>query len=123
MLPAARLMLALLLPLLATPLVLVQEAKLKVLFLGDNGHHKPAECFRQIEPVLAARGIDVQYTDAMASLNAETIRPSYFLSVSALSEAMASVYCTSMPRAASTGSIGEVLGGFCDGHCRRGTAP
>ena len=26
---------------------------LKILFLGDNGHHKPAERFRQLQPVLA----------------------------------------------------------------------
>ena len=38
------------------------DAPLKVLFLGDQGHHKPAERFAQLEPVLATRGIDLVYT-------------------------------------------------------------
>src|SRR4051812_7030027 len=29
-----------------------QPAPIKVLFLGDNGHHKPMERYRLIEPVL-----------------------------------------------------------------------
>jgi putative membrane-bound dehydrogenase-like protein len=46
---------------------------IKILFLGDNGHHQPVERFRQLQPVLAARGIDVSYTDQMAALNANTL--------------------------------------------------
>ena len=46
---------------------------LKVLFLGDNGHHKPAERFRQLEPVLAKRGIELIYTDKVESLNPKTL--------------------------------------------------
>jgi putative membrane-bound dehydrogenase-like protein len=42
---------------------------LKILFLGDNGHHRPAERFRQLQPVLAARGIDLVYTDKIEALN------------------------------------------------------
>ena len=40
---------------------------LKVLFLGDNGHHKPADRYRQLEPVFAG-GIDLVYqaADALA---------------------------------------------------------
>ena len=49
---------------------------LKVLFLGDNGHHRPAERFRQLEPVLAKRGIELTYTDKADDLNAEDARPS-----------------------------------------------
>ena len=41
---------------------------IKVLFLGDNGHHRPAERFRQLQPVLAKRGIDMTYTDRVESL-------------------------------------------------------
>src|SRR6266542_5237943 len=37
--------------------------RIKVLFLGDNGHHRPAERFRQLQPVLDKRGIDLTYTD------------------------------------------------------------
>jgi len=32
-----------------------------VLFLGDNGHHRPASG-EAINPVMAGRGIDVTYT-------------------------------------------------------------
>src|SRR4051812_3242511 len=42
---------------------------LKILFLGDNGHHRPVERFRQIQPVLAGRGIDLTYTDKVEALN------------------------------------------------------
>src|SRR5205807_370621 len=42
---------------------------LKLLFLGDNGHHKPAERFKQLEPVLAKRGIELTYTDKVEALN------------------------------------------------------
>jgi putative membrane-bound dehydrogenase-like protein len=45
------------------------QRTLKVLFLGDNGHHRPAERFRQLQPVLAARGIDLVYTDKVEALN------------------------------------------------------
>src|SRR5437868_6896567 len=41
---------------------------LKILFLGDNGHHRPAERFRQLQPVLARRGIDLTYTDKVDAL-------------------------------------------------------
>src|SRR6266581_974414 len=50
-----------------------QPAKIKILFLGDNGHHKPKERYRQIEPVLAAHGIDLQYTDVPLALSPDTL--------------------------------------------------
>jgi putative membrane-bound dehydrogenase-like protein len=46
---------------------------LKVLFLGDNGHHRPAERFRQLQPVLAGHGIDLTYTDKVDALNPKTL--------------------------------------------------
>src|SRR5262245_57127356 len=46
---------------------------LKVLFLGDNGHHRPAERFRQLQPVLAKRGIDLTYTDKADALDAKLL--------------------------------------------------
>src|SRR5919109_1885482 len=49
--------------------------KVKVLFLGDNGHHRPAERFRQIQPVLAARNVAVEYTDRVSALNPRTLAP------------------------------------------------
>ncbi len=36
---------------------------LSVLFLGDQGHHRPADRAAQITPVLAGRGIHVTYTE------------------------------------------------------------
>jgi len=46
-----------------------EGAPVRVLFLGDNGHHRPAERFKQIQPVLAAKGIELVYTDDLADLN------------------------------------------------------
>lgn len=42
--------------------------KIKILFLGDNGHHRPVERFRQLQPALAERGIEVVYTDKAEAL-------------------------------------------------------
>ena len=50
------------------PEIRAQDNKIKLLFLGDNGHHKPNDRFRQIQPVLAAKGIDIVYTDKVESL-------------------------------------------------------
>ncbi|MFO0927255.1 MAG: PVC-type heme-binding CxxCH protein [Gemmataceae bacterium] len=47
--------------------------RLRVLFLGDDGPHRPAERFRQLAPVLAKRGIDLTYTDRTADLNPATL--------------------------------------------------
>ncbi|MCA9054337.1 MAG: ThuA domain-containing protein, partial [Planctomycetaceae bacterium] len=47
---------------------------LRVLFLGDNGHHRPEERFLQLEPVLAERGIELTYVgDAAKALTEETL--------------------------------------------------
>src|SRR5436309_14223615 len=45
------------------------ERRLKLLFLGDNGHHQPRARFQQIQPVMKSRGIDVTYTDQASDLN------------------------------------------------------
>ena len=42
---------------------------LKLLFLGDRGHHRPAERFAQLQPALAPRGIELTYTERLADLN------------------------------------------------------
>ncbi len=42
---------------------------IKILFLGDNGHHRPADRFRQLQPVLAKRGIALTYTENADSLD------------------------------------------------------
>ena len=45
------------------------QPALRVLFLGDTGHHQPAERFKQLQPVLAARHIEMDYTEALEDLN------------------------------------------------------
>jgi putative membrane-bound dehydrogenase-like protein len=50
-----------------------QPRTIKILFLGDEGHHRPAERFRQLQPVLARRGIDLVYTDRVEALNPKTL--------------------------------------------------
>ena len=44
-----------------------------VLFLGDQGHHRPADRAPQIIPLMATRGIDITYTEAMSDLNPQTL--------------------------------------------------
>jgi putative membrane-bound dehydrogenase-like protein len=46
---------------------------LSVLFLGDQGHHRPADRAAQITPVFAGRGIRVTYTEKLDDLNPETL--------------------------------------------------
>ncbi|MBY0460201.1 MAG: ThuA domain-containing protein, partial [Gemmataceae bacterium] len=50
-----------------------EPPKLKVLFLGDNAGHKPAERFKQLQPVLAKRNIELTYTDKLDDLNAKNL--------------------------------------------------
>jgi putative membrane-bound dehydrogenase-like protein len=50
-----------------------EPPKLTILFLGDNGHHQPAARFRQLQPVFAARNIELTYTDKLADLNPDTL--------------------------------------------------
>lgn len=44
-------------------------ARVKVLFLGDEGHHRPFERAKAVLPVLASDGIDLVYTDDPADLD------------------------------------------------------
>ncbi len=43
--------------------------RLRVLFLGDNGHHQPAARAKELLPALARNGIDLFYTDDRNDLN------------------------------------------------------
>src|SRR5262245_60992553 len=45
---------------------------LKVLFLGDRGHHRPADRAAQLTPVMHDRGIEVTYTERLDDLNPKT---------------------------------------------------
>src|SRR5690606_25464228 len=47
--------------------------RIEVLFLGDNGHHKPIERVPQIMAALGPRGINFTYTDNLDDLNPETL--------------------------------------------------
>jgi putative membrane-bound dehydrogenase-like protein len=47
---------------------------LKLLFLGDNGHHQPAVRFKQLQPVLKKRKIELTYSDEMSDLNPQTLK-------------------------------------------------
>ena len=44
------------------------EPPVRVLFLGDNGLHKPAERFAQLQPALTPRGVELVYTDKVSDL-------------------------------------------------------
>ncbi|MBC8352649.1 MAG: ThuA domain-containing protein [Planctomycetes bacterium] len=56
-----------------TAITRADASELKLLFLGDNGHHVPTERFQQLEPVLKQRGIAMTYTEDMASLELDTL--------------------------------------------------
>lgn len=50
------------------------EKRLKVLFLGDQGHHRPSERALQFIPVADRAGIDVTYTENLGYLSVESLR-------------------------------------------------
>jgi uncharacterized protein len=71
-------------PLLVLPLIFVTNPApstaaeapskpLTVLFLGDQGHHRPADRAPQLIPLMATRGIEITYTEAMSDLNLRTL--------------------------------------------------
>ena len=73
LLDCRRILLALLVVLSAAAGADAAPARINILFLGDNGHHRPAERFRQLAPVMKKQGIDLTYTDKVADLNAATL--------------------------------------------------
>ncbi|HET6422286.1 MAG TPA: PVC-type heme-binding CxxCH protein [Planctomycetaceae bacterium] len=63
-----------LLSLLAPWSLAADAPPLKILFLGDNGHHRPQERFVQLEAALRPRGVALKYTDDVkTALTAETL--------------------------------------------------
>lgn len=50
-----------------------RAADLRLLFMGDNGHHRPESRFHELAPELARRGIELKYTDRMEDLNPKTL--------------------------------------------------
>jgi hypothetical protein len=51
----------------------VEPRRVKVLFLGDNGHHVPLERCRDVASTMGIRGIDLVYTDDLNDLNAANL--------------------------------------------------
>jgi putative membrane-bound dehydrogenase-like protein len=47
----------------------VQANEIRVLFLGDNGHHRPADRFKELQPVMREKQIELVYTESLADLN------------------------------------------------------
>lgn len=47
--------------------------RLEILFLGDNGHHKPIERVPTIMAALGNKGINFTYTDKLEDLNAQNL--------------------------------------------------
>lgn len=45
----------------------------KGLFLGDQGHHRPAERFRQLQPAMARHGIQLEYTESLDALDPKVL--------------------------------------------------
>src|SRR6185437_14935003 len=50
-----------------------ESPRIKVLFLGDNGHHKPIERAADLLAPLARAGVDLAYTDDLQDLNKENL--------------------------------------------------
>src|SRR5713226_1449869 len=60
--------------LVALPLKAAEQPEpIKILFLGDNGHHQSRERFAQLRPVLAKRDVELTYTDQVSDLNPKTL--------------------------------------------------
>ncbi len=57
---------------LASPLT-AQSPQLKLLFLGDNGSHKPAKRFAIFEPILRSKGIELRYSDDVTVLSERSL--------------------------------------------------
>jgi putative membrane-bound dehydrogenase-like protein len=55
------------------PATTFADEAIRVLFLGDNGAHRPAERFAELAPVMAKRGIELTYTDQVSDLNPQTL--------------------------------------------------
>ncbi|WP_338869565.1 PVC-type heme-binding CxxCH protein [Spirosoma sp. SC4-14] len=50
-----------------------QPRRTEILFLGDNGHHRPIERVPQLMAALGNKGINITYTDKLEDLNPETL--------------------------------------------------
>ncbi|MDB5295463.1 MAG: putative rane-bound dehydrogenase, partial [Phycisphaerales bacterium] len=48
--------------------------RVKVLFLGDDGHHKPLDRFRQVADAMTRRGVDLTYVDDLGQITPENLK-------------------------------------------------
>src|SRR5712664_1868383 len=46
---------------------------IRILFLGDQGHHRPSDRFKQLEPALTEAHIRYTYTESLEDLNPEKL--------------------------------------------------
>ncbi|MGE0758347.1 MAG: PVC-type heme-binding CxxCH protein, partial [Pirellulaceae bacterium] len=60
-------------PATAQPVAERSGPDLRLLFLGDRGHHQPAQRFAQLYPVLRERRINLVYTEDVNELQAERL--------------------------------------------------
>jgi len=49
------------------------QRRLEILFLGDNGHHKPIERVPSIMSALGNKGINITYTDKLEDINSQNL--------------------------------------------------
>lgn len=73
----SRLAVACLLVLIAIPLGQAAEPQpnpLRLLFLGDNGHHRPYDRYQLIRPILARRRVELIYSDHIEDLHVDILR-------------------------------------------------
>src|SRR5882724_7445530 len=52
----------------------IKTPRLKILFLGDNGHHTPLLRLRDVYTTFARRGIDFTYTDRLQDLTPKNLK-------------------------------------------------
>ncbi len=52
-----------------------KQRTIQILFLGDNGHHRPADRAEQLIPVMRNRGIEIRYSDDAGQLNPQALEP------------------------------------------------
>jgi len=60
--------------LLSTSVFAQKGRRVEVLFLGDNGHHRPIERVPTLMAALGPKGINITYTDQLSDLNAANLR-------------------------------------------------
>ena len=58
---------------LTKAMVLLDPPDVRVLFLGDRGHHRPQQRAAILEPALAKSGVRITYSEKLEDLNPKTL--------------------------------------------------